>query len=434
MNPKVGTTGKNTANQPLKPSVVVAPRTELAVVPPNHADSFEATHHHPKRTDKNQPSLTATSAQMGWRIGGGVLLAGLVALGIWKREALLQTWEKLFKKVPAEMPKSSIVNEKPKATPIIDPIIPPVNPLSPTKPPVIEPIPSTVPATAPSLMTESLQAQLEALPLELKPDVTAYDLTNKDQFNELRIYVQGLHELREKPDTKTLCTAINKICSSIGSNNNDCAWMSRAQARRLTGTIENGKPIGKDIDPMLPHVFGYSLLPPQYLELTERFGKKTLEMQGTMPFQEKFRLEEHPLGSNYYIPDPSQAITGGVSNSRSYNEVEQLLKEQENGSLFFLTHNPFEDSNEGHATMLANINGEIYFIDNAIEGTWAYTFDDFFKQKLINFEGLSESEKRTPDKVFTRETVLNRMTSAINLNIRKFENLKLHPWLLNEAS
>jgi hypothetical protein len=177
-------------------------------------------------------------------------------------------------------------------------------------------------------------------------------------------------------------------------------------------------------------VDGYSLVPSNYLTLSS-FSQRGAKSAGGPLFQQKFVLEDTPLGTGYYRPNPNPDLSGEAFTGRSYNEVEALLKQQENGSLFLLYHNPFEEISEGHATILANINGDIYFVDNAMEGSFASTFDDFFKEKQRFFDGLPEEDKRTPNKTFTKDTVLNSLTNELNLKIRKFKDLKIHPWLLN---
>lgn len=373
------------------------PRTALPLHEQPAKDSFEPSHK-PK-----QPT------PWGAMVAGTVVLAGLVGAGIWQRENIARWWEQLFSKHTA-------------ATPEVTPQLPNI-----VEPSILNNNESV------AGLPEALRLQWEALPAELKPDLTAYDLTNPEQFNELRIYVEGLHELREKPDAKTLCTAINKICTSLGGNADDCAWISRAQARRLTGTMENGKPIGKDIDPNYPSVDGYSLVPSNYSTMAT-FGQRVVKSAGEPLFQQKFALEDTVLGTGYNRPNPNPDLSGEVFTGRSYSQVEALLKQEENGSLFLLYHNPWGGTNEGHATVLANINGDIYFVDNAMEGTFASTFDDFFQEKQRFFDSLPEENKRTPNKIFTKDTVLNLMTSELNLRIRKFKDLKIHPWLLNQSS
>jgi hypothetical protein len=222
------------------------PRTALPLHEQPAKDSFEPSH---------KPKQPHSSTPWGAMVAGTVVLAGLVGVGIWQRENIARWWEQLFNKHTA-------------ATTEVTPQLPNI-----VEPSILNNNESV------AGLTEALRLQWEALPVELKPDLTAYDLTNPEQFNEFRIYVQGLHELREKPDTKTLCIAINKICASIEGNMDDCAWISRAQARRLAGTMENGKPIGKDIDPNYPFVDGYSLVPSNYLDLS-RFSQSGARSSG----------------------------------------------------------------------------------------------------------------------------------------------------------
>ena len=330
------------------------PRKEQTVDLSQKADSFEAQSLKAKSPVKKEAQKQ--TASYAWLIGGSVVVLGLVGLAIYQREALASSWEKLFKKSATEPPKPPVV---------------------PQKPPV-------------SLMTEALQNQLNALPDGLKPDVTAYDLADPNQFDELRLYVEGLHELREKRDTQTLCNAINKICASIGGNNDDCAWISRAQARRLTGTIENGKPIGKDIDLARPVVMDDSLVTSDYNQM-DRETRRGEILCGYDPFREKFKLGKHHFfGTNYHGTSSRPEIEKDPYIGRTYNEVEALLKQQENGSLFMLFHTISDGSNPRHASILANINGEIYYVDNFIDGTVASTFEGLFDKKHQLFQSLKK--------------------------------------------
>jgi hypothetical protein len=375
------------------------PRKEQAVALSQKADSFEAQQMTAKNPAKKQPKKQ--SASYAWLIGGGVLLVGLAILAFFQREALASTWEKLFKKSTTEPPKPPVVPQKPATEP--------PKPSVPANPPHIPPV---------NLMTEALQTQLDALPTGLKPDVTAYDLTDTDQFSELRIYVQGLHELREQQASKTLCEAIDKICYSIGSNANDCAWMSRAQARRLAGTIENGRPIGKDIHQTLPEVIFDSLLPENYHELSNSM-QRSLRNVGEIPFQEAFGLEDRLLGTTVL---ESTSTGGSKEIGRSFNQIESSLRAEPSGSLFYLTHNVQEG--EVHAGLLANIRGHIYYIDNNMTGTTAQPLQALFDEKIT-----SANKKRID---LNNDTIIPRPLTTW-LKIRKFKDLKIHSWLLNET-
>ena len=245
----------------------IAPRKEQAVEVSQKTDTFkrESTQkqHGKKKTEK--PDTTYAC----W-IGGGVLLAGLALLAVFQREALVATWEKLFK-------KSSVVT------------LPPNNPVK-------EP-----PKLSIEGLSEALQTKIDALPNELKPDFTVYDLTKESQLEELSLYVEGLHELKNANNNlQVVSQALSKIFNpnSIGLPLFDEAWMALAQAKRLSGHIENGKPMRLQADEQNPHImFKYGLGSNYQYENLHSGSFLTEEMEER--FQEFFHLASTELG-NYY--------------------------------------------------------------------------------------------------------------------------------------
>lgn len=363
-------------------SALPSPRTASSLLEQPAKDSFEPSH---------KPKQPHSSTPLGAVLAGTVVFAGLVGVGIWQRENIARWWEQLFNKhtvatpeVTKQMP--SIVNNN-------------------------EPIAG---------LPEALRHQWEALPAELKPDLTAYDLTNPEQFNEFRIYVQGLHELKtrvNKPEITDLNQAFAKICESLGMLNFDEAWMALAQARRLSGQLAEDGKIGRlSIDEEFPRIFQqYGLT--NDTELSSYY-RPILNSDMKQRFTEHFHLADSEISTD----------------SSTYAEILDTLKKETTGSLFLLSHYLNNQAHSGddflRQQLLLNLNGELYILpENFIMNDYLMTLDALVEQKLalVN-ENLKEGvEPRTKSHPYPRG-------SGAVLRIRKFEDLKIHPWLLNESA
>lgn len=377
------------------------PRKEQTVDLSQKADSFEAQSLKTKSPVKKEAQKQ--SASYAWLIGGSVVVLGLVGLAIYQREALASSWEKLFKKSATEPPKPPVV---------------------PQKPPV-------------SLMTEALQAQLDALPQELKPHVTAYDLTDKNQFNELRIYVQGLHELRNtKNSNEQIKQSIRKIENSVGRLEFNEAWIALAQAKRLSGNIENGKPTKVQMNESYPNIlFKYGLGTDE--EYTNSGGGSFLTPEMHDLFQNVFHLSSTELGTYDYIRNPNKTNPDDpydtfIDISKSYTEVLDQLKNEPNGSFFLVSHylEADRDSHNLRQHLALNLNGELYIVPDSFLYNQVDTLEGFM-EKILHCFNDREGTNMTKDSVVKGGAM---RYSGLRLDIRKFEDLQIHPWLLKNET